>query len=760
MRTVAVAVLMCASSLVSVPVAAQLRSQVVVSGLVQPVAFVQDPSNPAVQYIVEQGGRIRVLQAGVLQTSDLLDLSAAIATGGERGLLGLALPRDYATSGRIYVNFTNTDGHTVVARFRRSADNPLVADPGSRFDLMWPSGQRFILQPFANHNGGNLVFGPDGFLYIGMGDGGSGNDPAHMAQDPGSLLGKMLRIDVSVPDGDPRGYRVPPDNPFVDGVPVAALPEIWAFGLRNPWRFSFDDPARGGTGALVIGDVGQGGWEEIDYEPAGRGGRNYGWRNREGAHDNVTVLPPAYAPLHDPVFEYDRTVGQTVTGGFVYRGAVLGPGFVGRYFFADFSAGRVWSLAFAVDTATGEATTTGVVEHTAELGGSAALGLISSLGVDTDGELYVVNWSAGQVLRIAGPAAPPVMYVDAPAPGDLVVQPFAVSGWAIDPAAAAGTGVDVVHLWAYPNPGSSAPPIFVGAAVSNGSRPDVGAAMGSRFANSGFTVAASGLAPGVYELVAFAHSTVTGTFNNSKAVTVTVRSGARMAVDLPGAGASLTQPFAIAGWALDAGAPGGTGVDAIHVWAYPNPGSGAAPIFVGVADYGAQRPDVGAAFGARFTASGYGLVATGLRPGFYQLVVYAHSSVTGTYDNQAVNVTVQSSTEMAVDLPANGALLGAGEAFVVGGWALDLAAAGGTGVDTVHVWAYPATGAAPIFLGAAAYGGIRPDVGAVFGSRFTPSGYNLTVGGLGPGVYDLRVYSHSVTAGAFNNERVARVSVR
>ena len=155
---------------------------------------------------------------------------------------------------------------------------------------------------------------PTDYLYIGLGDGGSGNDPQHRAQNPAELLGKMLRIDVNVADGDPNGYRVPPDNPFPPGNPLGARPEIWSFGLRNPWRYSFDDPARGGTGALIIGDVGQSAFEEIDYEPRGRGGRNYGWRNREGAHDNVTNLPPAFLPLTDPIFEYDRSSGAVGHG--------------------------------------------------------------------------------------------------------------------------------------------------------------------------------------------------------------------------------------------------------------------------------------------------------------------------------------------------------------------------------------------------------------------------------------------------------------
>ena len=280
-----------------------LRGAVAVSGLASPVAFVQDSTDPTVQYVVEQGGRIRVVQSGRLLLPDFLDLSRAISSGGERGLLGLAFPPDDASSGRFYVNFTNTSGDTVVARFKRSPDR-LTADPGSRFDLLWSTGERVIRQPYANHNGGNLAFGPDGFLYIGMGDGGGADDPGNRAQDPTTLLGKMLRIDVNVPDTDERGFRVPAGNPFLSGQPLGALPEIWDFGLRNPWRFSFDDPTLGGTGALVIGDVGQNWYEEIDYEPPGAGGRNYGWRLREGAHPRVTTLPPAFLPLIDPIIEY------------------------------------------------------------------------------------------------------------------------------------------------------------------------------------------------------------------------------------------------------------------------------------------------------------------------------------------------------------------------------------------------------------------------------------------------------------------------
>jgi len=378
-----------------------LHARVFASGFSSPVLFLQDPTDRTVQFVVEQGGRIRVVRSGSVLPTDFLDLRNSISAGGERGLLGMAIPGD--GSGRIFVNFTNPAGDTVVARFRRSS-NPLIADAASRFDLHWSGGAAVIPQPYSNHNGGNLVFGIDGYLYVGMGDGGSGDDPEHRAQNLSELLGKMLRIDVGVPDADPSGFRIPPDNPYASG---GGRPEIWSVGLRNPWRFSFDDPSRGGTGALVIGDVGQNQYEEVDYEPRGRGGRNYGWRNREGAHDNVTSRPPAFLPLVDPIHEYTHAVGQSITGGFVYRGRSLGTDFVGRYFFADYVQGRVWSIGLTVDAQTGEAQASGLVEHTSELSADTPVGNVSSFGLDGDGELYVVSYSRGAVLRLFGQTTAP-----------------------------------------------------------------------------------------------------------------------------------------------------------------------------------------------------------------------------------------------------------------------------------------------------------------------------------------------------------------
>jgi glucose/arabinose dehydrogenase len=390
---------------------AQVSATLYASGFTRPTGMVQDPSNPSVQFVLEQGGLVKVIQNGALQPTPFLDLTSVLLAGGERGLLGLAFPRDASTSGRLYVCFTRQpDGHVVIARFRRSAGNQLAVDPASRFDLLWPAqeetppaqpSQRFIYKPESDHNGGKIVFGPDGYLYIALGDGGIAQDSANLAQRPRTLLGKILRIDVAVGDSDPTGYRIPPDNPFVDASPVPALPEIWSFGWRNPWRMTFDDPARGGTGAMLVGDVGESLWEEIDYEPAGRGGRNYGWSSFEGFHDFIPK-PRAYEPLTPPVFEYgdefSPNAHTSVTGGYVYRGRSLGSAYRGRYFFADFVSGRVASFRVQTDWATGEGAMTGgtYADHTSEVG---ALGRISSIDVDAEGELYLVVYD-GSIYRL------------------------------------------------------------------------------------------------------------------------------------------------------------------------------------------------------------------------------------------------------------------------------------------------------------------------------------------------------------------------
>jgi glucose/arabinose dehydrogenase len=452
---------------------AQLRAEVVASGLTNPLGFIPDPALGGVFYIVEQRGLVRVVQNGQLLPTPFIDLRGVVVSGGERGLLGMAFDPN-AASGRVFFNFTNSSGHTVVARFQRFASNPFVAEPSTRFDLLWSTGERLIRQPFANHNGGHLAFGPDGFLYVALGDGGDGNDPQNNAQNPATLLGKILRIDVNVADSDANGFRVPADNPFLDGHPITALPEIWSFGWRNPWRFSFDDLGVGATGAFIAGDVGQNAREEVDYEPRGAGGRNYGWRILEGRLPTPGVPPtsPAYGPLTDPIYDYTHNDGRAVTGGFVYRGTQLPAAYRGRYFFADFVRSRVWSMGLAVNPVSGEAAAIDVIEHTAELGGSAALGGVASFGRDLQGELYLATF-AGRVLRIAS-------NIDVPNPPRDV--------------RAAVTGTSVLISWNAPRDGA----VPASYRLDGGSAPglsDLGTAFASATQTSLFF---TNLPPGTY----------------------------------------------------------------------------------------------------------------------------------------------------------------------------------------------------------------------------------------------------------------------
>ena len=280
---------------------AQLRTSMQASGFSVPLAYVQDPTDRDIQFVVQQDGHIRAIR-NVLSSRTI-----SWIFGGHRQRRRARASRPGVRARCRHERPLLRQLHGPLGKHGRCEVQAVVESDScgsrSRFDLRWgdAGGPGFIAQPFANHNGGHLVFGPDRYLYVGLGDGGSGNNPAHRAQNPRELLGKMLRIDVNVADSHPSGYEVPADNPFVSSGPAGTRPEIWAFGLRNPWRYSFDDPNRGGTGALVIGDVGQNRFEEIDYEPPRRGGRNYGWRNREGAHDNLASPPPAYLPLVDPI---------------------------------------------------------------------------------------------------------------------------------------------------------------------------------------------------------------------------------------------------------------------------------------------------------------------------------------------------------------------------------------------------------------------------------------------------------------------------
>lgn len=316
-------------------------------------------------FIADQVGRILIYNRTELLAVPFLDIESKVLSGGERGLLGVAFHPDYINNGFFYVNYTDRPGgHTVVERYRVSSNDPDRADPNSGFKLIT------INQPFPNHNGGQIMFGPDGYLYIGMGDGGSGGDPQNNGQRLNSLLGKILRIDVD--NGTP--YGIPPDNPF--RAMLSGNPEIWSYGLRNPWRFTFDRS----TGDMFIADVGQNAWEEISFQPASSvGGENYGWRFMEGNHCYNPSTNCNTTNLVRPILEYSHAGGNcSVTGGYRYRGARY-PALRGVYIYGDLCSGRIWGATQG---------SSGAWETQILLVTSIA---ISTFGEDVNGELYVAD---------------------------------------------------------------------------------------------------------------------------------------------------------------------------------------------------------------------------------------------------------------------------------------------------------------------------------------------------------------------------------
>ncbi len=348
--------------------------QTVIGGIVNPTCIVNAGDGSGRIFLCEQSGVIRVLAGGALLPDPFLDISGRVSCCGEQGLLSVAFPPSYAATGRFYVNYTDTGGDTVISRFRIASD-ATVADPDSEQVIL------HIAQPYSNHNGGQLQFGPDGFLYIGMGDGGSGGDPGNRAQDPAELLGKLLRIDV---DSGAEPYAIPASNPLRDSRRYRS--EIWALGLRNPWRFSFDRA----TGDLWIADVGQNRWEEIDRQPAASGGgENYGWRRLEGTHCYGSSTCST-ADLVLPIAEYSHDEGCSVTGGYVYRGALF-PRLLGTYLFGDYCSGTLWKLQ-----RDGASWASAVALQTPYA--------ISTFGEDEGGELYLADYDGGTIFRVADTA--------------------------------------------------------------------------------------------------------------------------------------------------------------------------------------------------------------------------------------------------------------------------------------------------------------------------------------------------------------------
>jgi glucose/arabinose dehydrogenase len=329
-------------------------------------------------FITQQNGRIAVFDGTSVLAQPFLDITPLVSCCGERGLLSAAFHPRYRENGFFYVDYTDASGATVIARYSVSSD-PNRADPNSAVILLT------IPQPFSNHNGGQLQFGPDGYLYIGMGDGGSAGDPGDRAQNLGELLGKLLRIDVD--HGSP--YAIPPSNPFVSRA--GARGEIWAYGLRNPWRFSFDRV----TGDLWIADVGQGAWEEIDFQTAtSPGGENYGWRRMEGNHCFNPASNCDSGSLVKPIAEYSHAGGAcSVTGGYVYRGT-RAPRLSGAYLYGDYCSGTIWGTVRAFD---GTASTRVLASTTFDL---------TTFGEDLTGELYAADYATGAIYRIRD-AQPP-----------------------------------------------------------------------------------------------------------------------------------------------------------------------------------------------------------------------------------------------------------------------------------------------------------------------------------------------------------------
>jgi glucose/arabinose dehydrogenase len=344
---------------------------VIATGLDTPVGLANAGDGSGRLFVVEKPGRIRIIRNGSLLDTPFLNIRDRVgSSGSEQGLLGLAFHPQYAQNGYFYVNYTDKNGNTVIARFSVSAQDPNRADPTSEQRLI------SVSQPFRNHNGGEVTFGPDGYLYLGLGDGGSAGDPYGNGQSLDTFLGKILRIDVD--QGQP--YAIPQDNPFVG---QNAKPEIWAYGLRNPWRFSFDRD----TDDLFIGDVGQDSWEEIDYLPAGSpGGMNFGWDYFEGKHKYSDQAPPASFTWVAPVAEYSHDLGCSITGGFIYRGSQL-PAWRGVYLYGDYCSGNVWGLV-----------------HNAQGGWDDAMlfndaANITSFGEDESGEIYLADYG-GNVLQL------------------------------------------------------------------------------------------------------------------------------------------------------------------------------------------------------------------------------------------------------------------------------------------------------------------------------------------------------------------------
>jgi glucose/arabinose dehydrogenase len=345
----------------------------IAAGFINPLGIEQSDDNTGRFFVVEQAGKIRILQNGSIIATPFLDITSKVTSGGETGLLGLAFHPGYATNRHFYLNYTRTSAgqlQTVIAEYATSTSDPNLADPNSERILLIQN------QPFDNHNGGQLVFGPDAFLYIGLGDGGSGGDPLGNGQNKNVLLGKVLRIDVDHTSTG-KQYAIPADNPFATS---GGAPEVFAYGFRNPWRFSFDLPSN----RFFVADVGQDAFEEVDIVTKAA---NYGWNVMEGTHCFNPSTGCSTTGLTPPIIDYPHSDGIAVIGGFVYRGTAIA-NLPGAYVFGDFGSGRIWML---------QENPANTWTRTELLNTGKA---ISSFGRDKSGELYVLDYSAGVVFQV------------------------------------------------------------------------------------------------------------------------------------------------------------------------------------------------------------------------------------------------------------------------------------------------------------------------------------------------------------------------
>lgn len=359
------------TQLSSPPSPSSMWLEEIVTGISNPIYLTSAGDDSGRLFVLEQTGAIRLIKDGALQSTPFLNIADRVnqdirTSYSERGLLGLAFHPDYAENGQFFVHYNDRPGNTVIARYHVSADNPDAADPGSE-EIIFTHDQ-----PFPNHNGGQIDFGPDGYLYIAMGDGGSAGDPLNSGQTPGSLLGKILRIDV---DGE-APYSIPADNP-ANSVNPDLAPEVWAWGLRNPYRFSFDRD----TGDLYIADVGQNQWEEVNFQPADSpGGENYGWKIYEATRRYSSDAEPANVVM--PIAEYDHSNGCSITGGYVYRGQAI-PALQGVYIFGDWCSGKLWAT-YRDDSGDWQTIPFGESHRQ-----------ITAFGQGDDGELYLVAYNGG-----------------------------------------------------------------------------------------------------------------------------------------------------------------------------------------------------------------------------------------------------------------------------------------------------------------------------------------------------------------------------